>query len=382
VGGLQQTGSFQHQRLTSRTARTRGLGAKAASLQSVHRSTTDLVRARRFAEAGSTLEAFASGLPGDHASSEAARSLRHLCVTAAEHQRLSRELEGAAKRHRIAEQRMGRTIAGRLAGWNPHPAEAAAPPPAPGVRVEARVLGPLAVAIDGVPIDRWGSLKARALFEYLLLSWDKPVRRELLMHVFWPRHSRGSARNNLNVSLYNLRRTLADGRPDGHILYADGCYRLNPEISWWIDRTQFLAGLPEAQMLLQSGDSTAAVAAYQAAVALYRGPLFEDDTTSDWHLGEQARLADLHLDALERLGELHLELRDLTLAERAAKQALADDPCRESAHRLLMRCYAQRQEHHLVSRQLQICATSLRSQFGIAPAPETVEVCESITMPG
>jgi DNA-binding SARP family transcriptional activator len=127
------------------------------------------------------------------------------------------------------------------------------------------------------------------------------------MHVFWPRHSRGSARNNLNVSLYNLRRTLADGRPDRHILYADGCYQLNPEISWWIDRTQFLARLPEAQMHLQSGDATAAVAAYQAAVALYRGPLFEDDTTSDWHLGEQAHLADLYLDALERLGELHLE---------------------------------------------------------------------------
>ncbi|HKV67871.1 MAG TPA: BTAD domain-containing putative transcriptional regulator [Gaiellales bacterium] len=341
--------------------------------------TSDLVRERRFAQAGSMLERFASGCPRDHASAEAARSLSHLCVAAAEHQRLSRELEGAAKRHRIAEQRVGRTIADRLDRWTPHPATAAAPLPPQAARVEARVLGPLAVTIEGVPIERWGSLKARALFEYLLLAWDKPVRRELLMHVFWPRHSRGSARNNLNVSLYNLRRTLADGGPDRHILYADGCYQLNPEISWWIDRTQFLARLPEAQMHLQSGDATTALAAYQAAVALYRGPLFEDDTTSDWHLGEQAHLADLYLDALERLGELHLELHDLTLAERTAKRALADDPCRESAHRLLMRCYAQRQEHHLVSRQLQICATSLRRQFGIDPAPETVEVCESIT---
>lgn len=346
-------------------------------------STGDLVRARRFAQAGSMLESFASGLPPEHASAEAARSLGRLCSAAAEHQRLSRELEGAAERHRIAERRLGRTISDRLARWEPQPTGAvSAPPPAPAARVEARVLGPLVVTIDGVPVDRWGSLKARALFEYLLLSWDKPVRRELLMHVFWPRHSRGSARNNLNVSLYNLRRTLADGRPDRHILYGDGCYQLNPEISWWVDRTQFLARLPEAQIHLQSGDTAAAVAAYQAAVALYRGPLFEDDTTSDWHLGEQAHLADLYLDALERLGELHLELQDLTLAERTARQALADDPCRESAHRLLMRCYAQRQEHHLVSRQLQICATSLRRQFGIAPAPETVEVCESITTRG
>jgi DNA-binding SARP family transcriptional activator len=316
-------------------------------------------------------------------SAEAARSLSHLCSAAEEHRRLSRELEGAAKRHRIAEQRMGRTIADRLAGWNPHPAAAAdAPPPAPAARVEVRVLGPLAVTIDGVPVDRWGSLKARALFEYLVLSWDKPVRRELLMHVFWSRHSRGSARNNLNVSLYNLRRTLADGRPDRHILYADGCYQLNPEISWWVDRTQFLARLPEAQTHLQSGDASAAVAAYQAAVALYRGPLFEDDTTSEWHLGEQAQLADLYLDALERLGGLHLELNEVALAEQTARQALAADPCREAAHRLLMRCYARRQEHHLVSRQLQICETSLRRQFGIAPAPETVEVCESITTRG
>ena len=44
-----------------------------------------------------------------------------------------------------------------------------------------------------------------------------------------------------------------------------------------------------------------------------------------------------------------------------------------------MRCYAQEQQHHLVSRQLELCAASLRDQFGIAPAPETVSLHDSLT---
>jgi DNA-binding SARP family transcriptional activator len=367
----------------------------AVRLHALHRSTSELIRNQRFEQAQRILDNFASRSSAPGTSIDTARSLSHLCSAAAEHHRLSKELEGAADRHRVAQQDVQRAIAGQLARWqlpasrrqaNRENAQARPRLSLPDERgstssagVQVHMLGPLVVTIDGTPIERWDSLKARALFEYLMLHCDKPVRRELLMHVFWPRHSRGSARNNLNVSLYNLRRTLADGGTDKHILYADGCYQLNPEISWWIDRTEFLSTLAAARGHVQDDDLDAAVTAYQAAVDLYRGPLFEDDTTSEWHHVEQTHITDVYLEALESLGELHLQLHDLTLAEQTAKQALVDDPCRESAHRLLMRCYAQQHQHHLVSRQLQICAATLRRQLGIAPAPETIHVCESIT---
>jgi len=60
----------------------------------------------------------------------------------------------------------------------------------------------------------------------------------------------------------------------------------------------------------------------------------------------------------EHLGEVHLELGDPSLAGHAAQQALVNDPCRESAHRLLMRCYASRHQQQLVSRQYRTCSHS------------------------
>jgi hypothetical protein len=44
-----------------------------------------------------------------------------------------------------------------------------------------------------------------------------------------------------------------------------------------------------------------------------------------------------------------------------------------------MRCYACEHQHHLVSRQLKICTKTLRRELGITPAPETIQVFESLT---
>jgi DNA-binding SARP family transcriptional activator len=128
-----------------------------------------------------------------------------------------------------------------------------------------------------------------------------------------------------------------------------------------------------------AGCPNEAITAYQRAVRVYRGPLFEDDTISEWYLPTRRHLEEIYLQALERLAELHLSVGDPGAAEDEAQRALATDPCRESSHRLLMRCYARRHQHHLVSRQLQICAAALKQELGISPAPETLQVCETLT---
>jgi DNA-binding SARP family transcriptional activator len=92
-----------------------------------------------------------------------------------------------------------------------------------------------------------------------------------------------------------------------------------------------------------------AIHAYLRALDLYRGPLFEDDSTCDWYLPEQRHLQEIYLSALELLGELFLNLDDLAKAVQAAELALTTDRCRESAHRLLMRCYARQHQQHLLS---------------------------------
>ena len=92
------------------------------------------------------------------------------------------------------------------------------------------------------------------------------------MELMWPEHTLVSARNNLNAALYSLRSTLSQrGRDDQYILYQDGCYLPNPELTWWIDRTEFLAAVQHAESARREGDSRRAIHVYLQAVRLYRG---------------------------------------------------------------------------------------------------------------
>jgi DNA-binding SARP family transcriptional activator len=250
----------------------------------------------------------------------------------------------------------------------------------PEAEVAARVLGPLDLTVAGHHILKWNSLKARTVFEYLVIQVGRPVRREVLMELMWPDHSVGSARNNLNAALYSLRNTLDQhGRNVQYILYRDGCYLPNPELMWWIDRTEFVAALQHAEMARRGGDSQQAMSAYLRAVRLYRGPLFEDDRDGDWYLPEQRRLKELYLQALESLARMHLDQRDLATAIQFGQLAISADQCCEPAHRLLMRCYALQHQQQLVSRQYRLCSAALHDELGVSPGADTVQLFRSLT---
>jgi DNA-binding SARP family transcriptional activator len=262
-------------------------------------------------------------------------------------------------------------------GAEPAPAEPAA---VPGAEVAACVLGPLDLTVAGNHVLRWNSLKARTVFQYLVMQIGRPVRREVLMELMWPDHSVGSARNNLNAALYSLRNTLDQhGSRVPYILYRDGCYLPNPELLWWIDRTEFLTAFQHAEAARGGGLWRQAVDAYLRAVRLYRGPLFEDDRDGDWYLPEQRRLKELYLQAVEGLAEIHLQQRDLAAAVRFGQLALTADQCCEPAHRLLMRCYALQNQQQLVSRQYRLCLGALRDELGVSPGTDTVQLFQSLT---
>ena len=246
--------------------------------------------------------------------------------------------------------------------------------------VTALILGPLELSVAGRPVVRWSSLKARAVFQYLLMHRGRPVRRDVLMDLQWPNHTYTSARNNLNVALYSLRNTL-EGPWHGlqPILYQDGCYALNSELKWWIDRDEFLSALRKANLDHASDHPTEAISHYQKAVELYRGWLFEDDSTGDWYLTEQRHLNELYLQALESLGEIYLDLGDSASAQKFTQLALAKDPCCESVHRLLMRCYASEHKQQMVSRQYSICVKALRDELGVSPGAETIRLFHDLT---
>ena len=252
--------------------------------------------------------------------------------------------------------------------------------PTSGFDIAALALGPLEVRVGGQRVSRWNSLKARAVFQYLLIHQDRPTRRDVLMALQWPEHSRNSARNNLNVALYSLRNTLDGlGGNAQPILYRDGCYLLNPELTLWVDRSEFLSALDHARLARQANRPRQVVDAYNKAIELYRGPLFEDDVTGEWYLPEQRHLTELYVQALGHVAEIYFELGELPEAVRFGQLAISNDPCCEPIHRMLMRCYASQHQQQLVSRQYRVCVTALRAELGVSPGEETVQLFRQLT---
>jgi DNA-binding SARP family transcriptional activator len=338
--------------------------------------------------------------PSSQLPATAVRRARELCRLGLEHQQLADELEAAAGLHRDSASRVGWQAASLLGADRPWrspehadsgqlaamPGSLATLEPVPDeVRqpdVVVRVLGQLDVQVAGAQVASWGGQRTRTLFQYLLMH-RRPVHREVLMELLWPGHTYSSARNNLNVCVYGLRRALGATNPRAkYIVYRDGYYSLNRSLAWEVDRDRFVAAAERGRRGEDPGTSSDAVAVLESAVAAYAGPLFDGDPAADWFLPERTALQELFLQVLERLATLLVERGELDGAQYALDRLLREDGCRESAHRLLMSCFARRGQRDMVARQFQRCTARLDADLGITPSDETVDLFRTLTRAG
>ena len=63
-----------------------------------------------------------------------------------------------------------------------------------------------------------------------------------------------------------------------------------------------------------------------------------------------------------------------------ARRLLANDPCREDAYRLMMRCYVRLGERAQALRQYRLCQTILRTEFDAVPEPATTALFDQIRL--
>ena len=236
-----------------------------------------------------------------------------------------------------------------------------------------RLLGGFEVVFDGKRITEWGGQRGRTLLQFLIVR-AQAVHREVLMELLWPGHSYASARNNLNVCLYGLRRAVGAPADRQLIVYRASWYRLNDALRWDVDHDQFVAACTSMAVHDRSSSWSEALEAGARGVALYAGPLFDGEPLADWFVAQRVGLHELYLGTLERIAEIDMEQGDLDAAEQSLQLLLQSDGCRESSHRLLMQCFAAHGQRDLVARQYRRCVAALRADLDIAPSPQTVDL--------
>jgi DNA-binding SARP family transcriptional activator len=257
------------------------------------------------------------------------------------------------------------------------------PRPAAPVRtsapsIEARLLGTFELRVDGVQIGTWHGRRGISVLRYLLMRERLNCPRDELLAEFWPEVPPELARNRLQVAVSGLRKALLPAT-DGHVIeFADGCYRLSHAFRFDVDVKQFEAALHQAQEIDRSGDADGALRAYRRAVTGYRGDFAADAPYEQWTLLPRENLRIGYIGALDRLARLQFETSDVDECIATGHRMLEVDPCREDAHRLLMRCYARQGRVYQALRQYEFCCRILSATIETRPAPQTTRLYRTI----
>lgn len=205
------------------------------------------------------------------------------------------------------------------------------------------------------------SRKSAALIAYLALQGGRPQSREKLASLLWDESPEDHARASLRQALLGIRRVLA-GR---HFIF-------EPRPDWLALDT---SGITVDVTLFDQAIGAGGFAALEHAVGLYDGDLLEgirlhSDSYETWLMSERQRLRSAVLNAIQTL----LEAGQPGPAEEQiqfALRALALDPAQESAHRTLMRLYAECGRRSEALRQYYRCRDTLWREFSIRPEPAT-----------
>jgi len=241
------------------------------------------------------------------------------------------------------------------------------------------LLGKFRLLSKGQPLLVPSNGKIEALLRALVLHHEQCSPRDTLLSLLWPNQDSALAGQSLDSLVYSFRKQLKSKLGGASpIIQGEGCYSLNYSAGIDADVLCFERFVRAGNAHWRNGDITAAVSSYEAALRLYRGELYGGSDLSATI--ERERLHVLHLTVLARLADYHFARGEYDAARDYGQRLLASDPCREDAHRLLMRCYMRLGHRAEALRQYQLCAQILQSEFDAAPEAATTALFEQVRL--
>ncbi len=247
----------------------------------------------------------------------------------------------------------------------------------PGLmRLEVRCLGRFEVRSTWKQVERWQSVKAKSVFQYLVTRPREPVVKDVLMETLWPDCVPQAASNNLKAAMHGLRQILGGlfDRREGfpYVLFLQGSYAINPEVELWVDVEEFEQHWVLGRRLEREGKSAEAMREFELAEALYRGDYLVDEPYEEWTLLRREALKDTYLIILAKLADRSMEAADYESCLVYCQKILSKDPCREDAYRRLMCCYGRLGQRNRALHWYEICRRAIQTELDTTPGRETI----------
>ena len=171
--------------------------------------------------------------------------------------------------------------------------------------MHVQLLGEFDVRIDGQRVE-WVRRKDAALFKYLVLAPFGRVSRAELCERFWPMHDRQQAAQNLRTTCSNirtaLRHCLPRSRADEYFTSVGRDIVLRADLAL-TDLSLFMDRVAAARAAMAERRLDLAIAEYESARTLYRGPLILD-TEAEVHATLARDLDDAFAEAQRHITAL------------------------------------------------------------------------------
>ena len=246
-------------------------------------------------------------------------------------------------------------------------------------QVRVFLLGSFRLQKSGMPVPLRQGGKAEQLLATLALSPKRGIAREELLDHLWPDSDESLAGQSLNTLVYDLHRSLGDAMEGrSPISHREGRYCIDIDGGVGIDVIDFEAAIDEGDRLMAAGDSDGAIASFHRAQDLYVGDLVAGSDVR--RMLEKERLRARYLWMLARLADEYLAIGDYDNSLKSALQLLGQDPCREDAHRLAMRCYVRIGARAQALRQYELCRATLSIEFEVLPEASTDALYELVRL--
>jgi two-component SAPR family response regulator len=248
-------------------------------------------------------------------------------------------------------------------------------PPAPITDLTIRVLGPVEIFRDPsvqFAADAWTTRRARDIFCYIATSKNRRVLKEVLIEAFWPDEDLDTVEKNFHPTISHIRKALNSRQPfkQNFLIFRDGAYQLNPELSYTIDAEEFEQWIVEAEKAKREKDVAQQRASLESAHKIYRGE-FMSGVYEDWAEERRQFYSEQSARVVAALARLSLSEKNWADALRYAGEALAADPFREDMHRLTMKAFAAQGKPASVKKHFEKMKKNLYTELGIEPAEET-----------
>ena len=239
------------------------------------------------------------------------------------------------------------------------------------------LLGSFVLLKAGHPVVVRTGGKVESLLSELALGSHLGIDQGELLAAVWPTAETTSASHSFHTLLYSLHHQFADVLA-GHapIVRIGGRYRLNVERGVGVDINAFEAAADAGDAAHRRGDRTTVAVAFARAVVIYRGDLTVGEDVR--HLLHRERLRMRYLTLQATLAEYLFADGDYRAALAKSLDLLLHDPCREDAHRLVIRCHVRLGERAQALRQFQVCRRILLGEFEAEPEPATIALYEQV----